>query len=165
MATDVLSRVVPRESSVSGELQALVDLGWRRIEAVFERLSDPLPDMVDEGGWDVRHVLSHLIGGWQRVPIHACFFLTGALGSPVPVQRHHSYWIPEWDTAPVAAFRVTMEIAVEGNKQFLQCLEPEILARSRPTPLGDMTLHEFLLTNYDRHLIGMHLPQLEAFAR
>jgi len=164
MATDVLTRFAPRQFPAIEELEAVVDTSWRRLATVVDRLSDPLPDTLDDGGWDVRHLLSHLIGAWQRVPIHAGFFLTGAIGLPVPMQFHHSYWIPEWDTAPLVAFRLAMETAVDGNKQFLRRLEPGLLTQSRSTPLGEMTLHQFLVTSYDRHLIGMHLPQLEAFA-
>ena len=130
---------------------------------VLARFADPLPDTVDPGGWDVRHLLSHMLGAWQRVPIHGARFLDGDPAAPVPIQEHHSYWRPEWATAKVADFERALGAAHAANLAFVEALDPELLDCQRPTPLGELSLGEFLLHGYERHLVGMHLPQLAAF--
>jgi hypothetical protein len=145
------------------EVAVALERAWRRLEGVLARFADPLPTGVDAGGWDVRHLLSHLVGAWQRVPVHAGFFLGDGAAAEVPIQLHHSYWLPEWQTAPLASFVLALEAAYEGNKRLLRRLDPAALDRRRRTPLGELTLRELLLTGYDRHIAGLHVPQLEAF--
>jgi hypothetical protein len=140
---------------------AVIDQTWVRLAPVLEQLKPVLNDGPDAGGWTPRHVLSHLVGAWQRVPVHSSFFLTTK--PEVPIVFGDSYWIPEWEHAPMEAFRAAMLAAYEGNKAFIRQLTPSDLACMSRTPLGEMTLGEFLMTCYVFHIGDMHIPQLEAF--
>ncbi len=135
------------------------------VSEVLARFADPLPDTVDPGGWDAQHLLSHMVGTWQRVPIHGARFLDRDPATPVPIQEHHSYWRPEWATATVADFGRALAAAHAANLAFLRGLDPGDLDRRRTTPFGELSLGEFLLLSYERHLVAMHLPQLAAFLR
>jgi hypothetical protein len=146
------------------EIGAAADETWHRLAAAIDRLSEDLPTEPDAGGWTVRQVLSHLIGGWQRVPMHAAFFLGSDAGTAVPIVFHDAYWISEWETAPVVAFRIAMEAAYQGTKAFLAGLDPAALSTRRQTPFGESTLGDLLLLSYTGHLDRFHLGQLEAFA-
>ena len=153
-----LDRVV----TVDTEVLAALERGWQRTTMVLDRFSNPLPTTIDAGGWDVRHLLSHLVGAWQRVPVHVAFFL-GDEKVMVPIQADHSYWTAEWATAPVEAFAFALEAAYSGNRSMLERVDAEMLARSRRTPFGEMTLRQLLMLSYDQHLAGDHLAQLAAF--
>jgi hypothetical protein len=134
---------------------------WTRIERVLEQFEPVLDSGPDAGGWTPRQVLSHLTGSWQRVPIHAAFFLAGR--AVVPIVFGDSYWIPEWENAPLEAFTLTMHAAYEGNRWFVRDLAPLDLTRTAGTRFGVMTLGQLLLTSYESHLCNFHVPQLEAF--
>jgi hypothetical protein len=146
------------------EIGAAADETWHRLATALDRLPDELPTEPDAGGWTVRQVLSHLIGGWQRVPVHAAFFLGGDAGTAVPIVFHDPYWISEWETAPAIAFRIAMEAAYQGNKAFLAKLDSVALSTRRQTPFGESTLGNLLLLSYTGHLDRFHLAQLEGFA-
>lgn len=137
------------------------DQTWARLLPVLEQFKPVLDDGPDAGGWTPRQVLSHVVGAWQRVPVHSAFFLTGK--PEVPIVFGDSYWIPEWEHAPMEAFRDAMQAAYEGNKVFIRQLMPSDLARMSKTHLGVMTLGEFLMTCYVFHIGDIHIPQLEAF--
>lgn len=144
------------------DLMVMVDaLGHEQANLV--RQIDPRElDTVDPGGWTTRQVLSHVIGSWQRVPVWASFFLDGDPSTPVPIYPHDPFWMREWETAPLAAFTLTLRAAVAGNQTFLQMLDAPALARTHPTPFGEMTLVAFLMFNYQLHLGKGHTPQLQA---
>ena len=118
--------------------------------------------LVDGGGWYPKHVLSHLAGAWQRVPIHSAFYLDGSLRD-VPIQLRDKYWIAEWETAPLEAFRLAIKTAYIGNRAFVSDLNPSLLSRRLPTTLGEMSLGELLYTSYKGHIGNFHTPQLEVF--
>lgn len=147
----------------AGVIQAL-ERSWQQTSLLLDRFSDPLPATIDAGGWDVRHLLSHLVGAWQRVPVHAAFFLTD-IDVSVPMTTDHSYWIAEWATAPVDVFAFALESAHTGNLAMVERIDAEALARSRRTPFGAMTLRQLLMLSYERHLAGDHLAQLAAFLK
>lgn len=157
-----MALVVETGSSLEiAAIETAMERTWAELRAVLDRFSDPLPDRVDEGGWDLRHVLSHVIGALTRIPVHAGFYLTDA--PLVPIQVHHSYWIDEWRVAPLTSFRLALEAAYAGNRALLAQLDTDALGRSRPTPFGELTLRELLMLSYERHIGGIHLPQLAAF--
>ena len=138
-----------------------MDETWKRLDRVVGRLEPALSMGPDAGGWTVRDLLSHLVGAWQRVPIHASFFLVNR--SEVPIQVGDRYWIEEWETAPLEAFILAMRTSYEGSQAFVRGLDPTMLARKAQTPFGEMTLGELLVTSYQSHIGNFHLPQLEAF--
>jgi len=140
---------------------AVVDQTWARLASVLEKFEPVLDNGPDAGGWTPRQVLSHLVGSWQRVPIHSAFFL--AERPEVPIIFGDSYWILEWEHAPIEAFREAMLAAYEGNKAFIRRLTPADLARVSKTHLGMMTLGEFLMACYVFHIGDIHSTQLEAF--
>jgi hypothetical protein len=144
-----------------GDVLDVIDETWSRLKTVLSRMELAVNAGPDAGGWDARHTLSHLVGAWQRVPIHSGFILTGE--SHVPIQLHDPYWIEEWETAPLEAFVLAMRTAVESNKAFVQSLDPAALSLSAETPFGPMTLGELLVTSYESHIGDFHIPQLEAF--
>lgn len=124
----------------------------------FEPVLDADPDA---GGWTARQVLSHVVGSWQRVPIHTAFFLTGQ--PSVPIVFGDTFWMPEWETAPIEAFKWALQVAYEGSKVFIRQLTADDLACTCRTPLGEMSLGEFLMTCYVFHIGDMHISQMDAF--
>ncbi len=134
---------------------------WTRLERVLEHFEPVLDAGPDAGGWTPRQVLSHLTGAWQRVPIHSAFFLTGE--AEVPILFGDSYWILEWENAPLEAFTLAMRAAYEGNRMLVRDLAHGDLSRTAGTRFGVMTLGQFLMTSYESHLGNFHVPQLEAF--
>jgi hypothetical protein len=160
MATD--ASVVPEEQAITiGDILATIDESWSRLEPLLSRCGPKLSAGPDAGGWNTRQLLSHLVGAWQHIPVHAAFFLAGR--DEVPIQLHDKYWIPEWQTAPLEAFVLAMKAAYEGNKVFVRSLDPATLSLSAHTPFGDMTLGELLITSHKNHIADFHIPQLEAF--
>jgi hypothetical protein len=143
------------------DIIAAMEQTWTHLERAPEQFEPLLDAGPDAGGWTPRQVLSHLTGAWQRVPIHSAFFLTGR--REVPILFGDSYWIPEWENAPLTAFILAMRAAYEGNRWFVQDLAPLDLSRSAGTRFGAMTLGQFLLTSYQSHIGNFHVPQLEAF--
>ncbi|HEU5381530.1 MAG TPA: DinB family protein [Ktedonobacteraceae bacterium] len=145
-------------------IEAVIDASdqvWARLVPVLMQFKAVLDAGPDEGGWTARQVLSHIVGAWQRVPVHTAFFLTGQ--PEVPIVVGDSYWIPEWEHAPLEAFLFALQTAYEGNKAFIRQLCPSDLERTCRTPFGVMTLGEFLMTCYTFHIGDFHIPQLAAF--
>lgn len=140
---------------------AAADQTWARLLPVLKQFNTVLDAGPDAGGWTARQVLSHIVGAWQRVPVHTAFFLTGQ--PEVPIVVGDSYWIPEWEHAPLEAFTFALETAYEGNKAFIRQLDPTDLSLTCRTPFGVMTLGEFLMTCYTFHIGDFHIPQLAAF--
>ncbi|HEY7123428.1 MAG TPA: DinB family protein [Ktedonobacterales bacterium] len=134
---------------------------WSRLERVLARIGPVLSAGPDAGGWTPRQLLSHLIGAWQRVPVHAGFYLAGA--KDVPIQLHDPYWLKEWETAPFESFLLAFRAAYDSNKAFLRQLDPAMLSRRARTPFGESSLGELLIGSYTGHVGNFHLPQLEAF--
>jgi hypothetical protein len=131
----------------------------------LERLSDPISDEPDAGGWSTRQLLSHLIGAFYRVPIQASFVLADADSNDVPaipITMHDAYWLQEWETAPVQTFRTALEVTYHGNLAFLRSLTSDDLALPGTTPFGDMTLGGFLMLGYVGHPVRFHGEQLES---
>jgi hypothetical protein len=143
------------------EILVAMQQTWTRLERVLERFAPALDAGPDAGGWTARQLLSHLTGAWQRVPIHAAFFLAGR--AEVPIVFGDSYWIPEWEHAPLQAFTLAIRTAYEGNRWFVHGLAPLDLSRTAGTRFGAMTLGQFLLTSYQSHIGNFHIPQLEVF--
>jgi hypothetical protein len=153
---------IDRVVTVDREVLGALERAGQQTTTLLDRFSNPLPATIDAGGWDVRHLLSHLIGAWQRLPAHSAFFLADE-NIMVPMQTDHSYWTAEWATAPIEAFSLALEAAYAGNVIMLQRVDAEALGRSRRTPFGEMTLRQLLMLSYERHLAGDHLVQLAAF--
>lgn len=129
--------------------------------AIIDQL-DPNAPAPGIGEWNVRQVLSHIIGSLQRTPIYAGYFLAGA--SSVPVVFSDPYWIEAWSNAPIQSFKAAFEGAVEGNKALVRNLAPDALWRTIPMPgFGDTPLAVFLMVNYNNHVKDQHLHQLSAF--
>lgn len=163
MATQIEAEEV-QELTIASLLAAANEC-WERLEAVLPNLAPALDAGPDEGGWDPRHVLSHLVGAWQRIPVHCAFWLAAASDIPVPVQFHNAYWIPEWETAPIESFAAAMKAAYVGTWLFIQELAPGSLTVTRPSTLGTVTLGDLIFTSLKLHIADFHIPQLEAFIR
>lgn len=129
--------------------------------AILDKFESVLDADPDAGGWTARQVLSHVVGSWQRVPIHTAFFLTGQ--PSVPIVFGDTFWMPEWETAPIEAFKWALQVAYEGSKVFIRQLTADDLACTCRTPLGEMSLGEFLMTCYVFHIGDMHISQMDAF--
>jgi hypothetical protein len=142
-------------------IREAMEEAWRHVSAVAQNMGLVLDAGPDAGGWTPRQVLSHIVGAWQRVPIHASFFLAGC--EEVPIQLGDDYWMPEWRTAPLEAFLLAIETAYEGSSALLHRLDATALAIRAQTPFGEVTLGEILLTSYHGHIDRFHLPQLRAF--
>ena len=160
-AEQAVARPVPTIARIAQGL----DGTWAKLEWVLFRLDPALGGGADANGWDVRHLLSHMVGAWQRVPIHGAFFLGNRSATEVAIQIGDDYWMPEWETAPLASFVAAMRAAYEGNRAFLRTLDSAALARTAVTPFGEMTLGELLLLSYEGHVGAVHLPQLETHLR
>src|SRR5215472_14228845 len=130
------------ETTVTKEdILVAMEQTWARLERVLEHFESILDTGPDAGGWTPRQVLSHLTGAWQLVPIHSAFILTGR--AEVPIVFGDSYWIPEWENAPLQAFTLAMRAAYEGNRLFVHGLAPLDLSRTAGTRFGTMTLGRF----------------------
>jgi hypothetical protein len=153
----------PSSTPTISELRAALDRTYAQLDGVLQRMGEVLSASPDAGGWTPRQVLSHVIGALSRVPIHAGFYLVPAEPCAVPVQLHDPYWLPEWETAPLDSFALGLRAAYQGNIAMLQALDPAALDRTGETPFGTQTLGQLLMGSYRGHLIGIHLPQLEAY--
>jgi hypothetical protein len=140
---------------------SVIDQAWEQLVTVLDRFEPVLDKVPDSGGWTPRQVLSHIVGSWQRVPVHAAFFLTGR--PEVPIVFGDTYWIPEWETAPIEAFKYELQVAYEGSKTFIRQLTADDLVRTCKTQLGVMSLGEFLMTCYVFHISDMHIADMETF--
>ena len=141
-----------------------MDEAYARLAKALEK-AGTLPDEAPGGGggWGVRRLLSHIIGAWQRVPVHAAYYLAAREGEApiVPIRLHDDYWIPEWRTAPLEAFRVALRAAYLGNLHFVAELDPAALAKVGDTPFGAWTLGKLLMVSYGAHIGKAHGAQLE----
>src|SRR5215210_5892894 len=108
MVTDVEQQVETQVPTI-GEIIEAMDATWGRLEAILSRFAPAFEAGEDAGGWDPRHLLSHLVGSWQRAPVHSAFFLNETGRQRVPVQLHDDYWITEWEMAPLEAFVFAMK--------------------------------------------------------
>lgn len=142
---------------------AMIDDAWAKQEALVSQLGPALNGSPDPGGWTARQLLSHLIGAWQRVPVHAGFYLDGDPTTPVAFLVSDPYWISEWQTAPLTSFMSAMYVAVEGNKAFLRRLDPATFSRTRTVPFGEWSLQKLFEVSYGFHLGQFHIEQLRAF--
>ncbi len=157
----MVATVAPTTPTID-DLVAMVDDVWATQEALLRQLGPALAGGIDPGGWTARQLLSHLIGAWQRVPVHAGFYLDGDLTTPVAFLVSDPNWISEWQTAPLASFQLAMYVAVEGNKAFLRRLDPATFSRTRTTPFGEWSLQKLLEVSYGFHLGQFHIEQLRA---
>lgn len=138
---------------------SVIDQTWERLMAALDRFEPVLDASPVADGWTPRQVLSHIVGSWQRVPVHVAFFLTGQ--ATVPIVFGDAFWIPEWETAPIEAFKNALQVAYEGSKAFIRQLTPDDLQHTCRTPLGEMSLGEFLMTCYVFHIGDMHITQMD----
>lgn len=145
--------------TISGAL----DASYQQISSAISRLSDPLSETPDEGGWTVRQLLSHLIGALHRIPIHVGYFLSGA--ETIPLLIGDEYWIAEWGTAPVRSFSLALDAAYSGVKATLESVSVEDLPKVIGTPFGLLALDQFLLISVSGHIARFHGAQLEAFTQ
>jgi hypothetical protein len=153
----------PSSAPTISELRVALDRTYAQLDGVLQRMGEVLSAGPDAGGWTPRQVLSHIVGSLSRVPIHAGFYLAPTEPCQVPIQTHDPYWMPEWETAPLDSFALGLRAAYHGNIALLQALDPSMLDHTGETDLGELTLGQLLLRSYTGHLIGIHLPQLEAF--
>lgn len=117
-------------------IREAMEEAWRHLSAVAREVGPVLDAGPDAGGWTPRQVLSHIVGAWQRVPIHASFFLAGH--EVVPIQLGDDYWIAEWQTTPLEAFLLAIETAYEGSSALLHRLDATTLATRAQTPFGEV---------------------------
>lgn len=144
------------------EINTEMERAWKSVEAVLPKIAPALENgPTKDDGWTTRELLSHVVGSWQRVPLHAAYFLEGA---PLPIQIDNCFWTPEWQTAPLSAFQLSIQAAYEGNKAFLGRLTEADLRKESDLPFGKFSLGTFLMLTYDHHLLAHHQPQLEALA-
>lgn len=151
------------QTVTTAAMLSVIDQTWERLMTVLDRFEPVLDAGPITDGWTPRQVLSHIVGSWQRVPVHVAFFLSGR--AMVPIVFGDAFWIPEWETAPIEAFRYAMQVACEGSKAFVRQLTPRDLTCTCKTPLGEMSLGEFLMTCYVFHISDMHVPQMDSFLR
>jgi hypothetical protein len=149
----------------TGSILAAMDETYVRLDSILCIFGPYLDAGPDAGGWTARQVLSHLVGAWQRIPVHAAYFFDSSFTGQVPIQLHSDYWIGEWESAPLAAFAVAMEAAYTGARAFVQDLDPTDLNRRADTPFGESSLGELLLGSVQGHIGAFHTPQLEAFLK
>jgi hypothetical protein len=143
------------------DILTAMDTAWEHVSAVVRQMGPMLNAGLDAEGWTPRQVLAHLIGSWQRVPVHAAFFLAGR--GTVPIQVGDAYWIAEWETGPLEAFLLAMESAYLGGRSIIGRLDATALARRAQTPFGQTSLRELLLGSYRGHIDCFHVPQVQAF--
>ena len=153
---------MPDMSAITPDsLIAILDNLKAEFSAVIDQL-DPNSPTPAIGEWNVRQVLSHIIGSLNRTPIHVGYYLANA--SYVPITFSDPYWIEAWYDAPIQAFKAAFEAAIEGNKTLVSSLPSDVFWRTLPvTGFGDLPLGAFLAVNYNGHVRDQHLHQLRAF--
>jgi hypothetical protein len=159
-AQDIPTEVLPTVNQI---IEA-VDDAYSRLNTLLSRPGLDLDAPAQDGAWNRRRLLSHIIGALQRVPVHAAYYLSSTYSPDdtyVPIQVHDDYWIPEWETAPIEAFRAAVRAAYLGNLHFVAELHPELLARTAHTPFGVWTLADLLMVSYESHINHSHVSQLE----
>ena len=159
-AKDIPTQVLPTVKQI---IEA-VDDAYSRLNILLSSSGFDLDAPVQEGEWSRRRLLSHIIGAWQRVPVHAAFYLSTP-HSPdiyVPIQLHDDYWISEWETAPLEAFRAAIRAAYLGSLHFVAELDPTLLTRTAHTPFGVWTLADLLMVSYESHINQAHITQLDS---
>jgi hypothetical protein len=168
MATAQVDAAAEPLASIRDVIDAM-DEAYARLAKALEKVTT-LPEDGGDGegegngsGWGVRRVLSHIIGSWQRVPVHAAYYLAAREGEApiVPIQVNDDYWIPEWETAPIEAFRAALRAAYLGNLHFVAELEPGALAKVGDTPFGAWNLGKLLMVSYGGHIGTVHAAQLD----
>ncbi|MEO8286919.1 MAG: DinB family protein [Chloroflexota bacterium] len=162
MATNI-EEPIARTAVTIDQILDIIDAAYVRIDSLLDDLDPYLDSTVYAGEWNPRRILSHIIGAWQRVPVHAAFFLDTSSAGEVPMQLHNDYWIEEWATAPIAAFRTALKATYLGNLHFVSELDPADLDRTAVTPFGEWTLAELFVVCYNNHIYSTHAAQLEAF--
>jgi len=150
-------------SPTTETIREACEASYTHLRAALDRLTDPLSDMANDGEWNIRQLLAHQIGVLFRAPIQAAFYsVVPADGSlpTVPVVISDTFWLKEWEQAPLAAFRTALDVAYFGNLAFLDKLDASALSQLGQTPFGPMSLSDLLLGNY-QHSIKDHSAQLE----
>src|SRR4051794_24578578 len=104
------------------EINATLEASYSALTEILARLRDPLSETPDEGGWTVRQARSHVAGAMLRVPVHSGFVLGG--DGTVPLLVHDTYWLPEWETAPLRSFVLTIDAGYAVGKALLSSLQP-----------------------------------------
>ena len=163
MATAQVDTAAEPLASIHDVIDAM-DEAYARLAKALEKAGQLPEDGTGGGDWGMRRLLSHIVGAWQRVPVHASYFLAAKEGQApiVPIRLHDDYWIAEWETAPVEAFRAALRAAYLGNLHFVAELAPVSLAKVGDTPFGAWTLGKLLMVSYGSHLGRVHAEQLEA---
>jgi hypothetical protein len=162
MATAQVDAAAEPLATVRDVIDAM-DEAYARLAKTLEKVIAMPEEENGNDGWGVRRVLSHIIGAWQRVPVHAAYYLSAREGEApiVPVQVNDDYWIREWETAPIEAFRTALRAAYLGNLHFVAELEPGALAKVGDTPFGAWNLGKLLMVSYGGHIGTAHAAQLE----
>jgi hypothetical protein len=163
MATAQVDAAAEPLASIHDVIDAM-DEAYARLAKALEKAGPVAEDRPGGEGWGVRRLLSHVIGAWQRVPVHAAYYLAAEEGQApiVPIRLHDDYWIAEWETAPIEVFRAALRAAYLGNLHFVAELDPAALARVGDTPFGAWTLGKLLMVSYGSHIGRAHAAQLEA---
>ncbi|HEY3413340.1 MAG TPA: hypothetical protein VGM51_09840 [Armatimonadota bacterium] len=112
------------------EIETAMNSAWKKMEAILPRVGPVLDSGPNASGWTPRELLSHMVGAWQRVPMHTAFFRDSV---DVPVQVADPCWTPEWATAPISAFQACLEAGYDLNKAFLSRVkESELSIHGKP---------------------------------
>ena len=157
--------VNPSSTPTISELRAALDRTYAQLDGVLQRMGEVLSAEPDADGWTPRQVLAHVIGSLTRIPILAGFFLAPSEPCKVPTLTDDRYWLPEWEMAPLDSFALGLRAAYHGNIAVLQALDPSVLDRTGESSRETLTLGQLLIRDYTEHLIGKHVPQLEAFLK
>jgi hypothetical protein len=163
MATAQVDAAAEPLATIHDVIDAM-DEAYARLAKALDRAAVLQEERPSSDTWGMRRVLSHIIGAWHRVPVHAAFYLAAKDGEApiVPVQANDEYWIPEWETAPIEAFKVALRAAYLGNLHFVAELDPAALGKVGDTPFGAWNLGKLLMVSYGGHIGGAHAAQLEA---
>jgi len=161
MATAQIDAAVEPLASIHDVIDAMDEV-YARLVKILDEVSRLPEGEPEHEGWDARRLLSHIIGAWHRVPLHAAFYLAAEDGHApiVPIRLHDDYWIAEWETAPLEAFRSALRAAYLGNLHFVAELDPAMLSRVGDTPFGAWTLSKLLMVSYSAHIGGAHTRKL-----
>ncbi|GAB4552962.1 MAG: hypothetical protein OHK0023_21510 [Anaerolineae bacterium] len=112
-----------------------------------------------EGGWDIPHIMSHVIGSLNdMVSMMQAVSLGITSFNLIP---GNTFWREEFAQADAQLFMRELELAVSRNKEALARFDPVHFQVQVHLPFGHFLFGDMMMFNYGKHILGDHLNQLK----
>lgn len=112
-----------------------------------------------EGGWDIPHIMSHVIGSLNDM---VSMMQAVSLGiTSFNLAQGNTFWREEFSQADAQVFVRELELAIARNKEALARFDPVNFQVQVHLPFGHFLFGDMMMFNYGRHILGDHLNQLK----